>query len=125
MNNIQLDYCPSNYIYCHKSGKSLEVHWQKNIPGNKIDQCLNIVRSLVNITPAKNLLIDGLELKSSDFGLNWKIIESTWKTFYENGGEKIVVLNKKKLPKYIHEEYTAAIKYYGIPLKIEFLEAHK
>jgi hypothetical protein len=125
MNNIQLDYYPSKYIYCHKSDKSLEVHWLKEIPGNKVDQCLDIVRSLVNITPAKNLLIDGLELKSSDFGLNWKIIENIWKSFYENGGKKIIVLNKRKLPQYVQDEYMAAIKYYDIPLKIEFIDAHK
>jgi hypothetical protein len=125
MDKIQLDYCPSKYMYCHKSNKSLEVHWQRDVPGREVDHCLDIIRSLVNITPAKDLLIDGLEMKSSDFGLNWRIIERTWKTFYENGGERIVIMNKKKLPQYVHDEYAAAIKKYDIPLKIEFFEAYK
>lgn len=124
MKNIHLDYRPSKYIYCHKGDQSLEVHWKKVIPEDKVDQCLNIVESLVNITPAKNLLIDGIELEDSDFGLNWKIIEHTWKSFYENGGEKIIILNRNDFPKYIQEEYKAVLKQYGIPLKIDFRKTH-
>jgi len=120
MKNIHLDYRPSKYIYCHKGDQSLEVHWKKEIPEEKVDQCLNIVESLVSITPAKNLIIDSIELEDSDFGLNWKIIEHTWKSFFENGGEKIIILNKSDFPISFQKEYKAVLKEYGIPLKIDF-----
>lgn len=120
MEKIEFDYRPSKYIYCHKGDQSLEVHWLEEIPEKDLDQCLSIVSSFLNVAPARNLVIDGIELKDSEFSLNWKIIEHTWKSFYENGGKKIVIQNKKKLPRYIREEYEAAIKDYGIPLKIDF-----
>ena len=119
------NFNPSEFIYYTSNETALEVHWKRNIPGNRIDQCISLIKSLVNISSAKELLIDGLNLESSDFSLNWKIIENTWKTFLENGGKKVRVLTGKKTPKYLLKEYLHSIKEYGIPLDIKFERIHK
>jgi hypothetical protein len=54
--------------------------------------------------------------------LDWRIIESSWKEFYNNGGEKIIVFNKTKQPECIKKEYIENMDKYGIPLKLEFRE---
>ena len=120
MYNHQFNFCQSEYINCTTSDKSLEVHWHKSIPDNKIEQCIEKVGSLIKIIPVQYLFIDGSELESYEFGLNWKIIEHSWKAFYENGGKKIIVLNKTIPPGYILKEYKDAMKEYGIPLELEF-----
>jgi hypothetical protein len=120
MQNHPFNYCQSEYIDCNKGDKSLEVHWHRNIPDDKIDQCVSNIRSMLKILPAKILVIDGSDLINYDLELNWKIIESSWKIFHDNGGEKIVILNNMKLPGYLIEEYRHSIKEYGIPIELEF-----
>lgn len=119
------NFNPTEFIYYNTNETALEVHWKRNVPDNKIEQCISLVKSLVNITHAKELLIDGLKLRSSDFGLNWKIIENTWKAFFENGGKKVRVITGKRTPKYLLKEYLHSIKEYGIPLDIRIERVHK
>lgn len=125
MKASQQNFNPAEFIYYNTNETALEVHWKRNVPDNKVEQCINLVKSLVSISPAKELLIDGLKLKSTDFGLNWKIIENTWKSFLENGGKKVRVLTGKKTPKYLLKEYLHWVKEYGIPLDIRFERVHK
>lgn len=122
MHNHKFNYYQTEYIDCNKRNKSLEVHWHKSIPDNKINQCISNVKSLLEILPVKILLLDSTNLLSYDLALNWKIIESSWKVFYDNGGEKIVILNKKGLSSSLVDEYKCVIKKYGIPIELEFKE---
>ncbi len=115
-----IDFCPLEYFSCFTDNKSLKVSWQGNISDKDIGVCIGWIGSMVKTLSVKTLLIDSSNLKGSDFGLNWKIIENSWQSFCENGGKKIVVINTLRMPKYMEEEYTSAIKDYGIPIELEF-----
>jgi hypothetical protein len=112
--------CPLEYISCHTDSKSLRVSWRDHVPEKAINPCIELITALVKALSVQNLVINGSCLKDPDSGLNWKIIESCWLAFCENGGKKIVVINKSRPPHYLEEEYTNAIKEYGIPIELEF-----
>jgi len=112
--------CPLEYISCSTDSKSLKVRWRDHVPEKAIIPCIGLINALVKALSVQNLLINGSNLKESDSGLNWKIIEACWLAFCENGGKKIVIINESRLPDYLEEEYRNAILEYGIPIELEF-----
>ncbi len=122
MKKHKIKYPISHDIISHPESRTLKIIWKENIPANEVENCIDHTKSVIKAFPTRTLLIDSSKLKETALFLDWKIIESSWKDFYNNGGRKIIIINKYRQSYNIEQEYTRIIKKYGIPLKLEFKE---
>jgi hypothetical protein len=106
----------------HPYKKILKITWDANIPENDFEFCIVRTKLMIEAFPAETLQIDSTNLHDTALLLDWRIIESSWKEFYSNGGKKIVVINKARQSECLKKEYIDNMDKYGIPIKLEFSE---
>lgn len=100
--------------------QTLEVYFTDEVGDTEVENCLRSVQAAIKLIPIKTFLINDNKIKKNALGLDWKIIEASWKSFCSNGGEKIVVIHQSELPVYMQKIYTNALEKYGIPIELEF-----
>jgi hypothetical protein len=120
MNESDIHILPLKHISCQSDNETLQINWQDPIPGNEISGYIELVKSMINSLSVHNLYLDGSKLSEYSNMLNWKIIEACWQVFYENGGEKIIVINDLTSDRPIEEEYIHTLKENEIPITLEF-----
>lgn len=122
MIKTKFNYCGTRYVNCFPQKNTLKIIWNREIPDNEINKCLYHIKSLIDAMHVQTLMIDSSRIQKSALSLDWKIIESSWQSFYNNGGKKIIVVNKHREPNNIETEYINIIIKNGIPIELEYRE---
>lgn len=108
------------HTHFNSTDQTLEVYFTDEVGDNEIENCLGSVKAAIKHIPTKTIQINDDKIKKDPLGLDWKIIEASWESFCNNGGQKIVVIHQTNLPVYMQRTYTNALEEYGIPLELEF-----
>ena len=101
------------------SNQKMTLYLDQDLKEGDVENFLHFTHDMVRLLQVKTLFIRDNRMVENPLGLDWKIIETTWEGICMNGGNKIIVNHHNKLPRYVTNTYTNAIKKYGIPINLE------
>jgi len=99
--------------------ETLEVHWLGHVSDLEILRNMEEVTALYYLIHVKKYVVNLLKAKSFNFPYQKHIIEKSLKAFNQQGGEELLIVNKKEAPNKLYKIYKKALKNYGIKLHLE------